>query len=131
MWIELVETLMHTIITIATPILVAFVARWLNVQAEQVKKRTNNETAARYITEITNAVSTAVLHTAQTYVDTLKKDGVFDADNQRAALNTALSQAKSMLTADASGFIQMAYGDINKYLETRIEAEVKLCKSYN
>ncbi|MDR2047028.1 MAG: hypothetical protein LBP79_03890, partial [Clostridiales bacterium] len=48
-----------------------------------------------------DAVQKAVAQTAQTYVDTLKAQGVFDADAQKAALEQALSAAQSSISADA------------------------------
>lgn len=36
-----------------------------------------------------------------------------------------VAQAKNLLTAEAAAYLQMAYGDLNEYLKSRIEAEVR------
>lgn len=125
---ELLYTLLQAVIVAAVPVLTAYAVRFLHIKAEHAKTAANNETAGRYIVEIADAVTTAVLHTTQTYTDELKKSGTFSAENQREAFNKATAQARELLTADASRFINTAYGDINKYLASKIEAEVKALK---
>ena len=121
---ELLLTTLQGVIAVAVPLLTGYAIRWLNAQTEQVKAKASNETAERYILEAADAVETAVLHTMQTYSDTLKKSGAFTVENQREAFNLALAEARSLLTADAKRFINEAYGDVTKYLTTKIEAEV-------
>ena len=125
---ELLLTLLQAVIATAVPIITAFGIRFLHVKAEQVKAAADNEIAERYITEIADAVTTAVLHTSQTYSDELKKTGVFSLDCQREALNKSVTQARTLLTVDASRFLEAAYGDVTKFLTAKVEAEVKLLK---
>ena len=125
---ELLLTLIQAIVTVATPIVAVFAIQFLKAKAEHAKTQTQNATVERYITEITDAVTTAVLHTSQTYTDTLKKSGTFSTDNQREAFGLAVTQAKTLLAEDTSRFIESAYGDVSKYLAARVEAEVKLLK---
>lgn len=61
----------------------------------------------------------------KTYVDALKKSQQFDKEAQEWALQVALAQAQRLLTEDAKSFLTEAYGDLSKYLEGRIEAEVR------
>jgi hypothetical protein len=78
----------------------------------------------KYIFEVADAVTTAVACVTQTYADTLKKSGQFTLDNQKEALTEAKTQATKLLSAEARKFLVMIYGDLDKYLEARIEAEV-------
>ena len=125
---ELLSALLQAVITVAAPIIAGFAVRWFVANTEHAKANIQNDTAIRYIDEVRDAVSTAVLCTAQTYADELKKSGIFDKENQRNAFSMAYSQAKEMLTNDAIRFIEMAYGDVTKYLTALIEAQVKLLK---
>jgi len=125
---ELLLTLLQAVIAAAVPILTAFAARFLHAKAEHAKIAAENDTAERYITEIADAVTSAVLHTAQTYADGLKASGTFTLDNQREALNKSVTQARALLTADASRFLEAAYGDVTKFLTAKVEAEVKQVK---
>ncbi len=125
---ELLTTLLQAVITAAVPILTAFGVQFLRQRAAAAAAATSNQTAQKYITEISEAVSTSVMYVSQTYVDTLKKSGTFTAENQKEAFTKAMDQAKSLLTAEASKFLNEAYGDLDEYLQAKIEAEIKRLK---
>jgi len=61
-------------------------------------------------------------------LDALKKSGEFSKDCQKEAFNRAVSLAKSLLTADASRFLAETYGDIENFIQAKIEAQVMLQK---
>ena len=63
--------------------------------------------------------------TSQTYVDALKKAGKFDAEAQAEAAKRALTACIASISPAANAFIKSAYGDLEKYLANRIEAEVR------
>ena len=122
---ELLTTLLQAVLTVTVPVITAFAVRFLNAKAGEAKGHMNNETAVRYLTEAAEAVETAVLHTAQTYVDGLKASDKWTKENQKEALSMAIKEAKFLLTEEAEAFLGKAYGDLNNYLTAKIEAEVK------
>ena len=122
---DAILTMLQSVIILAVTLLSTYATKYLNAKAEQAKAAAGSEAAARYIGEASDAVSTAVLHTAQTYVDALKKGGAFNVDEQKTALQLALATARGQLTQGAEDFIKAAYGDVNGYLEAKIEAEIK------
>jgi len=122
---ELFLTLIQAILTVAVPIIAAYIARFLEARTVE----TRSETVNNYAVAVLEAVSTAVLHTAQTYVDGLKESGNFSKENQQHALNMAVIEAKGLLTKEAQKFIVQAYGDLNDFLATKIEAEIRATKS--
>ena len=125
---ELLTTLLHAIVSVAVPIITRFAVQWLTAQSERVKTLTANETAARYIAEAADAVTTAVAYTQQTFVDVMKEYNEWTPATMREACHRAMGKATSLLTADAIRFIGAAYGDINGWLRAQIEAEVSLQK---
>jgi hypothetical protein len=125
---ELLTTLLHAIVSVAVPIITRFAVQWLTAQSERVKTLTANETAARYIAEAADAVTTAVAYTQQTFVDVMKEYNEWTPAAMREACHRAMDKATSLLTADAIRFIGAAYGDINGWLRAQIEAEVALQK---
>ena len=125
---DLFATLLQAIITVSTPIVAAFVVQWLNLKSEQIKTETELGKAEKYLNQALEAAANAVLYTFQTYVDGLKASDKWDTMTQKEALNKAIAKAKSLLTKDAIEFITMAYGDVNNYLTTLIEAEIKFSK---
>lgn len=122
---DVLSTLLQAVITVAVPILTAFLASFIKAKASQAAAATENGTAAAYITQIADAVSTAVTATSQTYVDTLKANAAFNSDQQKAALQKALEAAQTSLSKSVLEFIESAYGDITAYLTAKIEAEVR------
>ncbi len=80
------------------------------------------KTGWKYRDEIAAAVSTAVGFVQQTYVDELKKDGIFCDDEQEQARNMACVTVKALLTAGAKEYLNKQ-GD--KYLIYLIENAVR------
>lgn len=122
---EVLLTILQAVITVAVPIITVAVCSFLKTKAQEAASKTDNSTVAKYITEVATAVTTAVTYTSQTYVDKLKASGTFTPENQKEALQTALETAISILSVEAQEFLTEAYGDLNAYLTTKIEAEVR------
>jgi hypothetical protein len=110
--------------------LVTYLVKYLKAKAEQTTTRINNELVRTYLQEATDAVLQAVTYTAQTYVDTLKKQGKFDKEAQQKAFNTAKDIALKLLTDEAKQMIEDLYGDLMLWLETKIEQTVKEQKTF-
>jgi len=107
-------------------IVAAYVIKFINAKAKEAKVNLESTLANRYISELEDAVTTAVLHTAQTYVDALKKSGKWDKESQKTALSLALEEANSLLSYEARAFLSMLHTDLQECLMYKIEAEVKL-----
>ena len=66
-------------------ILVKYLVDFLSVKRDELKSKTSSEIADKYIDMIYETVSMCVIATNQTYVDSLKKAGTFDAAAQKEA----------------------------------------------
>ena len=120
-----------SLIIAIVPILATFLANVLRLQAKKIKeenKGTQQEQLNKYIDLATGTIIDVVKAVAQTTVDTLKKNGKFTKEKQVEAFNTAKKEIVNILSEDAKKALQEAYGDVNAWLETRIEAEVKNLK---
>lgn len=122
---DFLTTLLQAVLVAAVPVCAAFIGKGLKALADYLGIKTKSDTARKYLAEVADAISTAVTFTSQTYVDALKKEDKFTPENQREALQKALAKAQSLLTEEARDFLQTAYGDLNEYLKSRIEAEVR------
>ena len=80
------------------------------------------------LTTATDIVINAVRSVFQTYVDSLKASGTFDAHAQTQALTKAKDIALSQMSNDVKNYIITNYGDINNWLTTQIEATINLIK---
>lgn len=105
-------------------ILVKYLIDFLSAKRDELKAKTNNETAQKYTDMIYNTVVNCVIATNQTYVNSLKDSGSFDESAQKEAFNRTMSAVMAILNEDAKEYISEATGDINVYLTQLIESEV-------
>lgn len=122
---EFLSTLFQAVIIAAVPVCAAFIGKGVQAFAKYIAGQTDNALVKKYLAEVADAIETAVSLTNQTYVDALKKGDQFTKENQTEALNKAIEKATALLTAEACDFLTEAYGDLNAYLTSKIEAEVR------
>lgn len=122
---EFIIELLQAVATAAVPVCAAFLVQFLWRKSEEIGAQVDSLTTKKLLAEVTEAVTTAVTYTSQTYVDTLKKYGIFDKDAQLKALEKSKDKTLSLLSASAKSILAEIYGDLNAYLETKIEAEVR------
>ena len=122
---EFLFTLLQAVATAAIPVCAAFLVQFLRKKSEQTGAQIDNMELKELLDEVTDAVSTAVTYTSQTYVDALKKEGIFDVEAQKTALETSLKMAISLLSESARSALATIYGNLDDYLVSKIEAEVR------
>lgn len=118
--IQIVEVCVIPLLGILTKYLVDF----LSAKRDELKAKTDNETAQKYTDMIYQTVVDCVIATNQTYVDSLKKSGSFDEAAQKEAFNRTMSAVMTILSEDTKEYISEATGDVNTYLTQLIESEV-------
>ena len=122
---EFLFTLLQAVATAAIPVCAAFLVQFLRKKSEQIGAQIDNMELKELLDEVTDAVSTAVTYASQTYVDALKKEGIFDVEAQKTALETSLKMAISLLSESARSALATIYGNLDDYLVSKIEAEVR------
>lgn len=122
---EILLLLLQAVIIATVPVITMAVKGGITGVIEAMKERTDNDKMKVYLDQIGDAVKTAVSCTSQTYVDSLKKDGAFNREEQKAALAKSLEAARASLSPWVKNFIISTYGDLDAYLIQRIEAEVR------
>lgn len=125
---ELLKMLIELVVIPAVPIIVTYVVKTLQSQIKAKISEVNNKDIAEYLNQICDMISQVVTSTTQTYVDSLKAQGKFDADAQKHAFEVTRNTVLSMLSEDARDLLAQLYGDVDSWLETKIEQEVKLQK---
>ena len=121
--------LLQAIATAAIPVCAAYLVQYLHRKSEHIIAQTDNMTIKAFLAEATDAVSTAVTYTSQTFVDALKKEGNFNKDKQQEALKKSLDKAISLLSESAKNALTDIYGNLEAYLTSKIEAEVRSQKT--
>ena len=125
---EFVFELLQAVATAAIPVCAAFLVQFLRRKSEEIGAQVDSLTTKELLAEVTEAVTTAVTYTSQTYVDALKKGGTFDKEAQMEALQKSKDKTLALLSASAKDVLAKIYGDLDAYLETKIEAEVRAQK---
>lgn len=125
---EMLQQIFEICILPLIGILTTFLITYINVKKEEIVKKSENQLVDKYTTLIADTVSTCVLATSQTYVDSLKSQGKFDAEAQKAAFQQTYSSIVAMLPNEVKKYIEEIYGDLALYLQQKIEAEVSLNK---
>ena len=122
---EFLSALLQAVIIAVVPVCAGAIVKGIRAFTKHLSTRTDSELAKKYLADATDAITTAVSLVNQTYVDGLKKSGTFTKENQEEALSKAIKEAVSLMRNETIAFLKQAYGDMNNYLVSQIEAEVR------
>ena len=129
---ELNQVLSDLLIVVIIPllgVLTTFIIKWINVKSNQIQKNNDNALANKYIQMLTDTINSCVIATNQTYVESLKKQGKFDAEAQKQAFEQTTQAVLTILSQEAKDYLANIYGDLDKYISEKIEASVNINKS--
>lgn len=116
-WAEIVGILVNSLIL---PIL----AWGVSELTKYFSKRIKNETAEKYVNFAVDAVYTAVQTTMQIFVSTLKNSGEWNAEAAKTAFDHAKALALVTMGEDVREAITEISGDLDAWIEARIEATI-------
>ena len=128
-WANVLEQIFELVVYPVLSIAGIYLTYLISVKIKELKQKTKDETARKYLDMLNDTISSAVLATTQTYVDSLKKQGKFDAEAQKIAFKQTYDAVMKVLTTDAIKYITESVGDLETYVTNKIEADVKLSKS--
>ena len=121
----LLNILSVVVTSIILPLITYAGARLITYLNSKIK-----DTNARILlTTATDIVINAVRLVFQTYVDSLKASGSFDAQAQTVALTKAKDIALEQMTDEVKNFIAKNYGSVDSWLTTTIESTINLIKN--
>ena len=121
---QLFKLVLFPLMGIGTVYLIALISN----KIKQIKQNTDNDLLDKYLSMLENTITDCVIATTQTYVDSLKKQGAFDADAQKVAFTKTYTNVMRILTEDAKEYLEQALGDLESYIYNKIESEVALNK---
>ena len=129
-WMNVLSKVFELIIFPVISIGGIYLTYLISVKIKELKQKTNNDTAKKYLDMLNDTIANAVLATTQTYVEALKKEGKFDAEAQKIAFQQTYDAVMKVLNAEAMKYITESVGDLETYVTNRIEAEVRMTKNY-
>ena len=121
---QIFEVVILPLLSIGTVYLISLI----RTKIQELKLQKDTELYHKYLDMLENTIINCVLSTTQTYVDSLKKEGKFDADAQKIAFTKTYTNVMKILSEDARKYLENAIGDLETYVYNRIESEVKLTK---
>lgn len=122
---ETIQTILTAILVAAVPVITSELVKFLKQQAQAIKGKNKQEWLNKYIDRATKVITDVVTAISQTTVDTLKQQGAFTKEKQQEAFNKAKTEIMELLTQESKEALKEAYGDLDAWIESQIEANVK------
>ena len=123
-WQELLTAIFEVCIIPLLGILTTFFVKWVNAKSEEIKTNIDDATLKKYMDMLSDTITSCVVATNQTYVETLKAQGKFDAEAQEVAFQMTSTAVIEILSDEAKIYLTTAVGDLQTYITKKIEAEV-------
>lgn len=127
-WLQLLYDVFEVCVIPLLGLLTAYVIKFIQKKSDEIAEKTDSELQEKYIKMLTATITDCVTATTQTYVDSLKAQGAFDAEAQKTAFNLTYEAVVSILSDEAKTYLDNLYGDLTAYIMNKIEAEVKAQK---
>jgi hypothetical protein len=128
-WLEVLSTVFELVIFPVLSAATIYFITWLKAKKQELLKKAKDETTKKYIEILDKTITECVLATSQTYVDALKKEGKFDAEAQKKALQMSFDAVMAILTDDVQEHLGDVIKDLGIYITNKIEAQIKASKS--
>lgn len=122
---EVLTVIFKVVIIPVLPVAVAYLVVYLRAKKEELTNSMNNQVVASVLSEAGDAVLQAVEYVSQTYVDSLKAQGKFDVEAQKEAFEKAKEAAVTILTQESLELLTSITGDVETWLNTKIEQTVR------
>lgn len=123
------EILLNIISVAVTAVVVPLISLLGTKLIQWIGTKVKDEKAATFLSNASKIVLNAVKSVFQTYVDSLKKSGTFDAEAQKLALIKAKDIVKSQLSTELIDYIKKNYGDLDSWITTQVEATIDTLKN--
>ena len=122
--ITLLQQIFEVCIIPLLGVLTAFAVAYIKAKMNELSAAAGNATEQKYLKMISETIIKCVIATNQTYVDSLKKQGRFDAEAQKKAFEMTYNAVIGILSEEAKVYLASIYGDLTAYITNMIEAEV-------
>lgn len=127
-WTNILTQLFEMVIIPLLGVATVYITWLVKTKINETKTKTDNELLNKYLTMLNETITDCVLATTQTYVDSLKQAGKFDAEAQKIAFEKTYTAVMDILADEAKEYLTTAVGDLQTYVNNKIEAEVKVNK---
>lgn len=123
-WMVILQQIFELCIIPLLGIVTFYIVQFIKTKTEELNANNSNEILSKYVEMLSNTICECVIATNQTYVDSLKAQGKFDAEAQKKAFEMTYNSVINILTDEAKVYLTSIYGDLTAYITNMIEAEV-------
>ena len=125
---EILQQIFELCVVPLLGILTTYLVKLIRKKNKELDEKVSKEVSRKYIDMLADTITDCVISTNQTYVDALKAANAFDKEAQKKAFELTYNKIMNVLTEDAKEYLTTIYGDLEIYITTKIESEVKLYK---
>lgn len=125
---EILQQIFELCVVPLLGILTTYLVKLIRKKNKELDEKVSKEVSRKYIDMLADTITDCVISTNQTYVDALKEANAFDKEAQKKAFELTYNKIMNVLTEDAKEYLTTIYGDLEIYITTKIESEVKLYK---
>ena len=127
-WMEVLQQLFEIVIFPLLGVGTVYLVSLIKTKIQQIKQNKEDSLLNKYLTMLEETITSCVIATTQTYVESLKKENAFDANAQKVAFTKTYTNVMKILSEDARLYLETAIGDLETYVYTKIESQVNLTK---
>ena len=123
-WLNILQQIFELCVIPLLAIITRSLVIYISTKKDELKNKTNNELAKKYLDLLNDTIANCVIATNQTYVEALKKENAFTADAQKAAFEKTYQAVIATLSEEAQKYLPEVVGDLQTYITQKIEASV-------
>ena len=123
------DILLNVLSVLLTAVIIPLISTAGTQLIKFINSKIKNNELAKQLATATTIVTNAVRVVFQTFVDTLKKNLIFDFFVFFYLLTRTKNIAGSQITEDTKSYIEDNYGDFNNWLTIQIQATIDLLKN--
>lgn len=128
-WLNILQQIFELCIIPLLAIITRSLVIYISTKRDELKNKTDNELAKKYLDLLNDTIANCVIATNQTYVEALKKENAFTADAQKAAFEKTYQAVIATLSEEAQKYLPEVVGDLQTYITQKIEASVNQNKA--
>ena len=128
-WLNILQQIFELCIIPLLAIITRSLVIYISTKKNELKSKTDNELAKKYLDLLNDTIANCVIATNQTYVEALKKGNAFTADAQKAAFEKTYQAVIATLSEEAQKYLPEVVGDLQTYITQKIEASVNQNKA--
>lgn len=122
--VELINNIFNACIVPLLGVLTLFIIKLLEKKSQEIQETIDNELVRKYVEMLIEIVTSCVITTKQTYVDTLKDKNAFDKEAQQEAFSQTYQNVMSLLSDEAKRVLSEVYKDLPLMVNQLIEQKV-------